>query len=60
MHRGCAAGRDRGALERLHTRDWTGFLGPSTGIERGIDSCMRNADRSLASFTGTGYELLDT
>lgn len=52
--------KDRDTIERLHTRDWVGFLGPSTGIERGIEAYMRNADHSLASFHGTGYELLDT
>lgn len=52
--------RDRDTIERMHTTDWVGFLGPSTGIERGIDAYMVNADRSLASFRGTGYELLDT
>ncbi len=52
--------QDREAIERMHTSDWVGFQGPSTGIERGIEAYMRNADRSLASFRGTGYELLDT
>jgi ketosteroid isomerase-like protein len=52
--------RDRAAIERTHTADWTGFQGPSTRIERGIADYMANADRSLAAFRGTGYELLDT
>ncbi len=52
--------QDREAIEKMHTADWVGFQGPSTGIERGIEAYMRNADRSLASFKGTGYELLDT
>ena len=52
--------RDRAAIERLHTRDWVGFQGPSQKIERGIVDYMRNADKSLDSFEATGYELLDT
>lgn len=52
--------RDRDAIRHTHTADWTGFQGPSTKIERGIDDYMVNAERSLASFQGTGYELLDT
>ncbi len=51
--------RDRDALRRTHTADWTGFQGPSTKIERGIADYMVNAERSLAAFRGTGYELLD-
>jgi ketosteroid isomerase-like protein len=52
--------QDRAAIRRSHTADWTGFQGPSTGIERGLDAYMKNADRSLEQFQGTGYELLDT
>jgi len=51
--------RDRAAIERTHTADWTGFQGPSTKIERGLADYMVNADRSLAAFRGTGFELLD-
>jgi ketosteroid isomerase-like protein len=51
--------RDRAAIERMHTRDWIGFQGPSTKIERGIADYMRNADRSLQTLHGTDYELLD-
>lgn len=51
--------RDRAAIERTHSADWTGFQGPSTKIERGLADYMVNADRSLAAFRGTGYELLD-
>ena len=51
--------RDRETIERMHTADWTGFQGPSRKIERGIADYMRNADLSLESFEGTGYELLD-
>lgn len=51
---------DREALRRTHTSDWTGFQGPSTGIERGIDAYMKNAEKSLSSWKGTGFELLDT
>ena len=52
--------RDRDAIRRAHTADWTGFQGPSTRIERGIEAYMINAEKSLEHFTGTGYELLDT
>jgi len=52
--------KDRAAIRRTHARDWVGFLGPSTKIERGIDDYMAGADRSLESFDGLGYELLDT
>lgn len=52
--------QDREAIRRSHTADWTGFQGPSTQIERGIDAYMINADKSLNSLQGTGYELLDT
>ncbi len=52
--------RDREAIRSSHTADWMGFQGPSTQIERGIEAYMRNADSSLDSFHGTGYELLDT
>ncbi|HVT45624.1 MAG TPA: nuclear transport factor 2 family protein [Thermoanaerobaculia bacterium] len=52
--------QDRAEIERRHTRDWIGFQGPSAKIERGIEDYMINADRSLNSFQGTGYELLDT
>ena len=52
--------RDRDRIRDLHTEDWVGFLGPSTRIERGIDDYMVNADKSLDSFRGTGYEIHDT
>jgi len=52
--------RDRDRIRDLHTQDWVGFLGPSTRIERGIDDYMANADKSLDSFRGTGYEIHDT
>ena len=52
--------RDRDAIRRGHTADWTGFQGPSRQIERGIDAYMRNADESLKQFHGTGFEILDT
>ena len=52
--------QDRDALRHTHTRDWTGFQGPSTKIERGIDDYMKNAEKSLSTLRGTGYELLDT
>jgi ketosteroid isomerase-like protein len=51
--------RDRATIERTHSADWTGFQGPSTKIERGLADYMVNADRSLAAFRGTRYELLD-
>lgn len=52
--------QDREALRKSHTDDWVGFLGPSVGIERGIEAYMANAEKSLENFKGTGYELLDT
>jgi ketosteroid isomerase-like protein len=52
--------RDRAVIEATHSADWTGFQGPSTRIERGLADYMVNADRSLAAFRGTGYELVDT
>lgn len=52
--------KDRETIKNTHTEDWTGFQGPSTKIERGIDDYMVNADKSLESLDGTGYELLDT
>ena len=52
--------QDREALRRTHTRDWIGFQGPSEKIERGIEDYMVNAEKSLQSLQGTGYELLDT
>lgn len=51
---------DRDAIRQAHTVDWTGFMGPSTRIERGIDDYMANADLSLAEFEGTGYEIFDS
>jgi ketosteroid isomerase-like protein len=52
--------RDRESIARTHSADWTGFQGPSTKIERGREAYLANAERSLAAFGGTGYELLDT
>jgi ketosteroid isomerase-like protein len=52
--------RDRDAIRKAHTDDWTGFQGPSTQIERGIDAYMKNVEKSLDAFEGTGWELLDT
>lgn len=52
--------KDREAIRRMHTEDWVGFQGPSTKIERGITDYMVNADKSLQSLNGLGYELLDT
>jgi ketosteroid isomerase-like protein len=52
--------RDRDAIRRTHTQDWTGFQGPSTKIERGLDDYMVNADLSLQTLVGTGFELFDT
>ena len=51
---------NRDAIRNAHSEDWTGFLGPSTKIERGIEDYMGHADRSLSRFEGTGYEILDT
>ncbi len=52
--------QDRETIRRTHSDDWTGFLGPSTRIERGVDAYMKHAEASLATFRGTGYELLET
>ncbi len=52
--------QDRDAIRESHTLDWTGFQGPSVGIERGIDAYMVNAEKSLQHLQGTRYELLDT
>ena len=52
--------QDRDTIRKTHTPDWTGFLGPSVRIERGIDAYMVNAEKSLQNLRGTGYELLDT
>ncbi len=52
--------QDRNAIRRTHTRDWTGFQGPSAKIERGIEDYMKNAEKSLTTLRGTAYELLDT
>ena len=52
--------RDRETIERTHTRDWRGFLIPSSEIERGIEAYMKHADNSLERLGGTGYELHDT
>jgi len=52
--------QDRDAIRKTHTPDWTGFQGPSVKIERGIDAYMVNAEKSLQTLRGTGYELLDT
>lgn len=51
---------DRQALRQTHAADWIGFQGPSTGIERGIEAYMKNAEKSLSSWKGTGFELLDS
>lgn len=52
--------RDREAIRKTHTADWTGFQNPSTRIERGIQDYMRNADLSLQTLVGTGFEILDS
>ena len=52
--------RDRDTIRKTHRDDWVGFLGGSQQIERGIDAYMKHADQSMATFHGTGYELLDT
>ena len=51
--------KDRTTLRATHSEDWTGFMVPSTEIERGLNAYLRNAEKSLESFDGTGYELLD-
>ncbi len=52
--------QDRDKLRETHTKDWMGFLGPSTQIERGIDAYMENAEISLSTWKGTSYKLIDT
>lgn len=52
--------RDRETIKNLHSKNWIGFMGPSTGIERGIDAYMTNVDKSLDNFKGTDYELYDS
>ena len=51
--------QDRDAIRRTHASDWTGFQNPSARIERGIDDYMRNAELSLQTLRGTGFEILD-
>lgn len=52
--------QDREEIRRTHTPDWIGFQVPSVKIERGLDAYMANAERSLRTLRGVGYELLDT
>ena len=51
--------KDRETLRATHSNDWIGFMVPSTEIERGLDAYLRNAEKSLENYDGTGYELLD-
>jgi ketosteroid isomerase-like protein len=51
--------RDRDAIQRAHTDDWTGFLVGSEAIERGIAAYMKGADHSLATFHATAFEITD-
>src|SRR5512140_411805 len=51
--------RDREAIRRAHTDDWTGCLVGSEAIERGLAAYMRGADHSLATFRATGFEITD-
>ena len=52
--------QDRETIRRTHTPDWTGFQNPSSRIERGIDDYLRNAELSLRTIRGTGFEILDS
>ena len=52
--------QDRQMIRRTHTPEWTGFQNPSTGIERGIEAYMKNAELSLQTLRGTGFELIDS
>jgi ketosteroid isomerase-like protein len=52
--------QDREALRRTHTADWTGFQNPSKQIERGIEAYMKNAELSLQTLCGTGFEILES
>lgn len=51
--------KDREAIRRGHTTDWLGFQVKSQTLVRGIDDYMKAADTALATFEGTGYEILD-
>jgi len=51
---------DRDMIRRTHTEDWTGFQNPSAKIERGIADYMKNAELSLETLQGKGFELLDS
>lgn len=51
--------QDRRTLRETHATNWVGFLGPSVGIERGIEAYMANAEKSLQNLKGKSYELLD-
>lgn len=52
--------QDRDYLRQSHSPEWTGFLGPSTCIERGLGAYLANAEKSLQNFNGVAYELLDS
>lgn len=52
--------KDREAIKKAHSDDWTGFMGPSTSIERGIKSYMTHVDNSLRNFNGVDYKIFDT
>lgn len=51
--------QDRETLRQTHSRDWTGFMGPSVGIERGLEAYMANAEKSLQNFRGHSYAIDD-
>ncbi len=52
--------KDREAIKNAHSNDWTGFMGPSQRIERGIDEYMSHVDLSLDLYNGVDYELIDS
>lgn len=51
--------KDRGAIRRGHTRDWTGFQIPSKQMIRGIDHYMNAAETLLNSLKAVRYEFLE-
>lgn len=51
--------QDSATIRATHTRDWTGFLGSSRTILRGIDDYMETAERSMEKTLLRDYEITD-
>lgn len=51
--------QDGRTIRATHTEDWTGFLGSSRGILRGIDDYMETAERSMEKTLLLDYEITD-